>query len=254
MLTCICLKYGDRFGPEYPNRLYAGLKRHSTTDVRLICVTDDRTGIRPEIEVIPLELEPFFLDLLAEMKRRNRASPFRKVHLYKPGLVPDHSGPLILLDIDVVIVGNMNELAAYAPGKVCMRYDWDMRPGSQQFGHGSVEKFDPELHGYIYETLRRNPIAAIDAYSHQQVFTSRTADKAGDFLPYPNDWIVSFKHDCRPIRPLNLILRPRLPPGARVVCFHGRPKMAEAVNGYDSDPLHSIRPASWLREAWLGSD
>jgi len=249
-VSFICIKFGDRYGPEYPNRLWAGLRRHVDCDLRLVCVTDDATGLRPEIEVIPLKLEPFFDRFLDEMARRGRTSPFRKVHLYKPDLVPDHTGPLIMIDIDVVITGPMTDLRDFAPGKVCMRYDWAHSPGSHQLGHGSVEKFDPVLHHYIYETFARDPIAVMDMYSHQQVFTSRTAKAHGDFVPFPDEWIVSFKHDCRPPRPMNLFLPPRLPPDARVVCFHGRPKMSEAVVGYRSGPLQSTLPVRWLREAW----
>lgn len=249
--NCICIKYGTRYGPEYPNRLYSGLRRHSGSDIRLVCVTDDRTGLRPEIEVLPLLEEPFHAALFASMKARGWTSPFRKVSLYRPDLVKDLSGPLILLDIDVVIVGDIDELRDYAPGKVSMRYDWDRGEGSNELGHGSVEKFEPDLHGYIYEKMMRDPVAALDSsFGREQIFTSRTADDAGDFVAFPDRWIASFKRDCRPPRPFNLLLPPRLPPDARVVSFHGNPKMDEAVRGYRSDPLHSTRPAKWLTEAW----
>jgi hypothetical protein len=99
--------------------------------------------------------------------------------------------------------------------------------------------------------MARDPVAALDNSSgREQIFTSRTADKAGDFVPFPDAWIASFKRDCRPPRPLNLILPPRKPAGAKVVCFHGEPKMEDAVAGYRADPLHSTRRAAWLTDAW----
>lgn len=249
--TCICMKYGTRYGAEYPNRLYAGLRRNTVADVRLICVTDDRAGLRREIEVLPYTVEPFHERLFSEMKARGWKSPFQKVGLYRPGLVPDHTGSLILLDIDVVIVGNLDEIRDYAPGKVAMRYDWDRGKRSNELGHGSVEKFEPDKHGYIYENMARDPVKALDAsFGREQIYTSRAADAAGDFAALPDDWIASFKYDCRPRRPLNLLLPPHLPPGARVVSFHGAPKMHEAVLGYRSDPFHSTRRASWLTDAW----
>lgn len=65
--------------------------------------------------------------------------------------------------------------------------------------------------------------------------------------------MVSFKHDCYPTFPLNWLLPPGLPARARVVCFHGHPKMPEAVAGYRSwsAPNRTCRPARWLREHWI---
>ena len=73
----ICIKYGSRYGAEYPNRLYAGLKRNSPSDIRLFCMTDDRADIQPEIEILPLLDEPFHKVMFAEMARRGWKSPFR---------------------------------------------------------------------------------------------------------------------------------------------------------------------------------
>ena len=44
---------------------------------------------------------------------------------------------------------------------------------------------------------------------------------------------------------------PRLPAGGRVVCFHGRPKMPEAVEGYRGSLIRRSRPCPWLREHWI---
>jgi hypothetical protein len=44
----ICMKWGTKYGPEYVNRLYAMVRRHLTGDFRMVCLTDDPTGIRTE--------------------------------------------------------------------------------------------------------------------------------------------------------------------------------------------------------------
>ena len=122
-------------------------------------------------------------------------------------------------------------------------------------GHGSVERFDPKLHPYLYEFMARDPEAAVAfGGGSEQTYTSASAQRAGDFEPFPDEWIVSFKYDCRPPRPLNLFRTPYLPPDARFVCFHGRPKMDEAVEGYRAGLLKSTRPCPWLRDAWIGSE
>jgi len=52
--TIICMKWGTRYGPEYVNRLLAGVLRHTKMPVRFICFTDDGTGLHPKVEVMPL--------------------------------------------------------------------------------------------------------------------------------------------------------------------------------------------------------
>ena len=58
-ITCICLKYGTLYSPEYVNRLHAGLVRNSSLPVRLVCMTDNAQGLNPRVEVLPLPEETF---------------------------------------------------------------------------------------------------------------------------------------------------------------------------------------------------
>jgi hypothetical protein len=250
--NCICLKYGTRYGPEYPNRLFAGLKRHASTDIRLYCMTDDRAGLAPGIEVLPLQDEPFHAALFAEMAKRGLQAPFRKVSLFRPDLTDAPEAPLLVFDIDVVIVGDVAPLATFAPGMVAMRREWHSSTVRPSLGHGSVEKIEPARHAWLYDTVAQDPVAALNfGHGSEQSFTSLSAHSRGELAHFPDAWIASFKYDCRPKKPLNLFMEPRLPLDARVVCFHGRPKMEEAVTGYRAG-LNSTRPAGWLRREWLG--
>jgi hypothetical protein len=251
--TCICLKYGTRYGAEYPNRLHAGLRRQAAGDIRLFCMTDDRSGLHPDIEVLPLADEPFFPAMFAEMERRGWKSPFRKISLFRPGLITDLDGPLLVFDIDVVIVGDVAPMAAFAPGKIAMRREWHTSEKRPSLGHGSVEKIEPNLHGWLYEDVARDPVAALaSGYGSEQSYTSLNASARGQLAHFPDAWVASFKYDCRPPRPLNLVLPPRQPPEAKVICFHGRPKMEEAVDGFRGGIFRSTRPAPWLKAAWMG--
>lgn len=251
--TCICIKYGTRYGDEYPNRLLAGLKRHASTDIRLFCMTEERQGLDREIEVLPLAHEPFHTVMFAEMARRGLQAPFRKVSLFRPDLIADLEGPLLVFDVDVVIVGDVAPMASFAPGKIVMRREWHSSPKRPSLGHGSVEKIEPHLHSWLYENVARDPIAALNSgYGSEQSYTSLNAAARKELAHFPDEWVASFKYDCRPPRPLNLFLPPRQPPDAKVICFHGNPKMEEAVDGYHGGLFHSTRPAPWLKEAWMG--
>lgn len=249
----ICIGWGTAFAPEYVNRLYAGVRRNLNGDLRFMFVTDNRTGVRSEIEIIDIIPDAFQTRLEAARLASDRRGPMLKTLMRKPGLVPDLSGPLLSLDLDVVITAPLDDFMTYAPTKVCMRRVWATPSRRVGLGNSSVVRYDPARHGYLYEKLVRDTMGeTLRHHGSEQSYLSYAAAEAGDFEPFPDEWIASFKYDCRPKRPLNLFLPPRLPPDARVVCFHGRPKMSEAVDGYRVGPLHSTRPATWLRRHWLG--
>ncbi len=251
--NCICLKYGTLYGAEYVNRLHAALERNTRGDLRFFCMTDDPSSINRKTEILPLPTEPFQEQMEIALSQAPKRGRMKKISLFRPDLIPDLDGPLLVFDLDTAIVGPIDDLRDFAPGKVCMRREWNDSNRAPSLGHGSVERLDPKQHAYLYEYMARDPEAAVAfGYGSEQSYTSRLAHQNGDLEFFPDDWIVSFKYDCRPARPFNLFVEPKLPDGAKVVCFHGRPKMDEAVEGYRAGPLKSTRPCTWLEEAWVG--
>ncbi|SFC08262.1 glycosyl transferase [Tropicimonas isoalkanivorans] len=248
----ICIKWGTLFGPEYVNRLYSGARRNLSGDVRFFCMTEHREGLHPGVEVLDLTEEPFQAEMDAALAVANRQGAMRKVSLFRPGLIPDLQGPLLGFDLDVVVTGGLDDLLHHAPGTVAMRADWVEARRGRKTGHGSVFRFDPALHGWLYEALAADPAGQVArARGSEQRYTSTLAQERGAFAYLPGDQVVSFKHGCMRLPPMNYLTEPRLPENARVVCFHGRPKMSEAVDGYHGSILRHSLACSWLREHWI---
>ena len=106
------------------------------------------------------------------------------------------------------------------------------------------------MHGYLYDDLAANPYEEVEkARGSEQRYTSHKAMSQDQFTYIPADWVVSYKYDCNPF-PVNYLRAPRLPSDARVVCFHGRPKMPEAVAGYTGSLIRYSRPCDWLDDFW----
>ncbi|ETX29258.1 hypothetical protein [Roseivivax isoporae] len=249
--TIACIKWGTLFGPEYVNRLYSGVRRNLSVPVRFVCMTEERAGLHPDIEVIGLPTEPFRAEMDAALAVANRQGAMRKTSLFREGAIPDADGPVLGFDLDVVITGDLDPLLALEPGKVAMRHDWTERRKGRPTGHGSVFRFDPARHGYLYDDLAAAPYAEVEkARGSEQRYTSHKAMDRGDFVYIPGDWVVSFKYDCNPF-PRNWLRPPRLPGDARVVCFHGRPKMPEAIEGYTRSLVRRSAPCGWLAEHWV---
>ncbi|KUF11515.1 hypothetical protein [Pseudoponticoccus marisrubri] len=250
-VNIMCIKWGTAFGPEYVNRLYSGVRRHMTRPLRFMCMTDRAEGLHPEIEVLDLPVEPFAEPMNAALAVANRQGAMRKTSLFRPGLVPDLEGPVLGFDLDVVITGSLDAIHDLAPGTVAMRHDWTEKRKGRPTGHGSVFRFDPAQHGFLYDDLAANPYAEVEAArGSEQRYTSHKALERGVFTYIPGDWVVSFKYDCNSF-PLNYLRAPRLPDDARVVCFHGHPKMDEAIDGYAGSVIRRSRPCDWLREHWI---
>ena len=85
-------------------------------------------------------------------------------------------------------------------------------------------------------------------YRNEQEFLTHFVLKKGILQYWPRSWAVSYKYDCVYAMPLGLFRTPRIPPGAKVLVFHGDPKPEEAVLGRGSKWYRVIKPAPWLQQ------
>ena len=187
----VCIKVGDKYGPEYVNRLAAMVERHTTIQHYFLCLTDDPTGLECAHAPIGTDLPGWW----------------SKLQLFNPeSALQAHR--VFFLDLDTIIVGNIDLLLAY-DGPFAILKDFyrpstfgsaimSIAPG---FGQEIWTKFTPSvMQGYagdqdwIYRCLFEVPV-------------SRWQDD------YPGQ-IVSYKVHCQD----------GIPDDARIICFHGVPK------------------------------
>lgn len=250
-LNVVCAKWGNIYGADHVNRLYAGVLRNSTQHVNFFCVTDDSSDVDSAITCI--ELKKFaFQDALTRAQRSaiKKNGAYRKIAMFEPGLLPV-KGAVLAFDLDVVITGPIDALASFAPGHVAMPSPFAFSHKRPTLGEGSVIKFEPEHHGFLFTDIATSTALMVqESHGSEQSYTSGRADAHGLFSPFPKEWVVSFKHHCRPTRPMNAFIAPKKPETARVVCFHGRPNIQEAIDGFKSDFLHKTKPAPWIAQNW----
>lgn len=251
-INVACIKWGTKYPAYYVNRLRAGVARHLDRDFTFHCFTDDVGGIDPGVIVHPLPVESFDGSMREAMLRPGRRGAWQKIALFRAGLA-GMVGQLLVFDLDVVITGPLAPIVDHAPDKVAMRREWRYAWKGQQGGHGSVLCFDPALHPYLYEEFAADPVDVFDRHKRsEQYYTSITALRHGALSYLPGQLVCSFKYDAARIPPFNLLMPPRLPSECSVMCFHGRPKMEEAVAGYRGGLLESTLPARWLTKNWMG--
>lgn len=246
-VNIICLKWGKRYPEHYVNRLYNSVKRNMTIPFQFHCCTDKPAGIHEDIHIIPFPASP-------GLPNGRWPHVIVKLMLTQDGF-GDLVGPTLFLDLDIIITGNMDCFFSYHVGENCIIHNWT-NPRKHVFrkvphvGNSSVFRFDAGKSDYIYQTFLRE----IDRCVNLDIFTTEQA-----FLTYamkecvwwPDDWVRSFKFHCRKIFPLNYICKPQLPAGCRILAFHGRPDVDEAIVGFTGKrPNHKTLPAPWVADYW----
>lgn len=144
---------------------------------------------------------------------------FSKLELFRPGLF---EGPVVYLDLDTLPVGDLSEIAAYA-GPFAMLSDF-YRPQQAESG---VMAFTPgPATEAIWEAFMRDPVGNMRRYRRDGRFIAEHSEPVRLQEVFPGQ-----------ICSLKVHARRGCPEGARLVCFHGKPR--------PNDPA-----AGWAHDAW----
>lgn len=254
-VNIICMKWGSMYGPEYVNRLHAGVARHLQRPFRFVCFTDDATGLVPAVEALPLP--PLGLPSGHNDRRWQKLAVFRSD-------LADLQGTALFLDLDLVIVDSLEPFFTH-PGAFLIIRDDDLfrrKPlrglNSERdrflhsVGNSSVFRYEIGEHQYILDAYLADPEGATRNYSISQQFQSAQLAAHGNLEYWPRGWCVSFKNDCVPRNLGSYFAAPSLPAGAHIVVFAGNPKMSEVFAGGGHRLHRRIGNVDWLRQAWIG--
>lgn len=217
MITVACCLWGawpgEGWGEEYVVRLYNGVARNLTVPYRFVCFADDVSRVPEGIEARPLKA-PSWKGCLP------------KIYLYSPeaGL----EGRVLLFDLDNVITGSLDDMAAY-DGDIAVRA-WFAGYPVKKVADGDMIGFRAgcDVTRRLWADLSSDPVAAEKETGGRERWFIRercTPDLWQDLLP---GQIVSYKNHIR---------NKDLPENARVVSFHG-------------DPRPHTLDHDWLRTHW----
>lgn len=232
MINIVCLKWGAKYGPEYVNRLYAGIKRHTTKNFKFWCFTEDPEGIHEDIAIVPLAYADQF------------DSWWNKIYLFS-NLIPVAPGEQIFyVDLDTLIVNNIDDLLVEVSNKIIVLRDFyhgiaktagTVGSGLMTWRHGQYIK--------IWNEFIKDPNEAIrKCRPHgDQKWVELMLNGEWDFWQdlWPNR-VVSFKVHCRE----------GLPDSAHIVCYHGRPSIPESATEQVNDWRWKIDPQPWVLDHW----
>lgn len=231
MISVLTWKWGQTFGPEYVNRLRAGLARHLHLDHELVCATDDLRGLDGDIRTLPIT------EFLETPRCRRRMAQFSRDFVSQLGartlgvdldiVLVDDITPIVTKFQDAPIVGwKVNHAGVYSGS--FLRFDAGaLDPLYQRF------KADPELYPYRVQP-RGVPSdqAMLNAYLSEQPPIPFWTEADG-FVTYYGDGYEHLEHFGVGPR------RQQLPEGARIVVLGSADKSVMDEGRYP-----------WVLEHW----
>ena len=240
----LCMKWGTKYGPHYVNRLYAMVRRHLSGDFNFVCLTDDASGIRPEVQCLPIP------PLNIELAPGQRDGAWKKLTTFEADL---HGlrGTALFLDVDVVIVGSLDAFFEQ-PGEFLIIHDYPRfwRFGQRITGNSSVYRFELGAHADVLAYFREHLDEVQANYRNEQTFLSKFLHRQGKLSYWPEGWCPSFKYHGIPAWPANYWSEPFVPAGARIMIFHGECNPPDALAGRRNKRMGFIKPANWVAQHW----
>ncbi len=188
-------------GPAYVQRLYHGVKRNLSGPFGFVLFSNDRD-----------------LKIEEGIQTQTFCPPSWKGCLPRLWMFSPRSGlqgQILALDIDIVIVGSLDDIAAYR-GRFCARSKF--KPGYEQKLDGDIVGFraDREITKQIWNPFTRDVKKAERFTGGRERYWYRKAVPEADRWQklFPGQ-IVSYKRHVR---------NKGLPPEARIVSCHGEPR------------------------------
>lgn len=232
VVNIFCLKWGTKYGPEYVNRLYAGIKRNTSLRFRFFCFTDDKKGIRPE--VVSLDLK--YASLLD--------SWWNKLWLFSDEMPLVRGQKVFYVDLDTLITGDIDQLLMYTPNKMMVLKDFyhGIAQTAGKLGSGLMSW----KHGHynmLWNEFIKDPVViaqGLHPYGDQKWIEQKLGDDVYYWQDIFPDNVVSFKVHCQN----------GLPKDARIICYHGRPSIPESASSTVRDWKWKVTPQPWVLDYW----
>lgn len=243
-LHIITIKWGPKYESEEVNSLFKSIQNHTSLPLSFHCFTDNPSGLDAHIQKHPLPK----IDLIPTIS---------KTYQKEAGLtnIPALKGKRIFFfDIDVAIVGTLDSLFTLPQKEeFWITRDWNHR--FKKVGQASFFSYVVGSNTFVYDHFIKNQAAIKKKYGTAcQEYLTDQMEQHHNLHFFPKDAIVSFKHHCLPIWPLRFFKTADIPPKAKIVCFHGDPKIGHAARGEWSTPrppllkriYKSFKPVPWL--------
>ena len=215
-ITVLCVRFGNKYGREYVERLRNMVSRHMTIPYEFVCLTDDQHPIAGVRSIV-------------QPNANYARGWWHKVHMFDPNI--PLSGRILYFDLDVVIHANINKLAGYLTKEFVGILDFNRKfHANWKYLNSSVLAWNHRSQTHIWDQFKNNPKEA-QRMPGDQDWIWKLSQSTIKF--WPREWIQSYKWEIRSREELTLTNGKRqftnvrddvvIESGCSVAVFHGDP-------------------------------
>lgn len=227
-VTVLCVRYGNKYGRDYVERLRNMVARHITLPYEFVCLTDDQHPIEGVRSIV--QPSAGYTKLW-----------WQKVHMFDPNL--PIKGRVIFFDLDVVIHNNIDKLVSLMPTEFIGIHDFNRKFYANWVNlNSSVMAWTHGTQSHIWNQFRNDPAAAQRLPGDQDWIWKTSKDR---IKFWPKEWIQSYKWEIRRKEDLTLVNGKRnfrqidhtieVDPDCCVTVFHGDPKPQDVQDKFVVD-------------------
>ena len=232
MINFACVYYGDKYTRpptdpwSYLRNLYNMVERNLTVPYRFVCFTDS-TVLHKQKEFRGKDIE------FRQFKRHDFEGWFNKLQLFSPESKLE--GDTLYMDLDVVIMKNIDELATIGESKNFVGMN-DFNPSSGLF-NSSIMRFNNQYHSIIWKEYLKRKTEFNSAHGDQDII-SAIIKSHEDTIAFPDSWTQSYKWLNRKGERYHIDkMTYEQDLNAKVCVFHGNPNPDESQQ-------------EWVKELW----
>ena len=232
MINFACVYYGDKYTRpptdpwSYLRNLYNMVERNLTVPYRFVCFTDS-TVLHKQREFRGKDID------FRQFKRHDFEGWFNKLQLFSPESKLE--GDTLYMDLDVVIMKNIDELATIGESKNFVGMN-DFNPSSGLF-NSSIMRFNNQYHSIIWKEYLKRKTEFNNAHGDQDII-SAIIKSHEDTIAFPDSWTQSYKWLNRKGERYHIDkMTYEQDLNAKVCVFHGNPNPDESQQ-------------EWVKELW----
>lgn len=227
-ISILCVRFGDRYGRDYVEKLRNMVSRHCTIPYEFVCLTDDTKEIKGVRKIY-------------QSNAGYARGWWHKVHMFDSNL--PIKGRILYFDLDVVIHANIDKLVNVGPGEFYGIQDFNRKfHRAWKYLNSSVMSWEHGTQHHIWENFKVNPRDAQRMHGDQDWIWKLNQHKI-KFWPEP--WIQSYKWEIRSREELSYINGTRtfreekhniqIHKDCCVTVFHGDPKPQDIKDSFVVD-------------------